>query len=525
MSLTTRCPACGTRFHVVPDQLRISDGWVRCGSCREVFDARHSLQPPPPVQHAAAPYTSPPPSLTPQTSASPSLDGSSPAQHLPFLTHRLPTPTQPPSPTDAAHTHAHSTTDDDPGGDPDGDETTPAAHTLPPFPLPELPSLELEPPPPAPTPELPTLELPTLELPSLDLPPLPPATTDTPLATPAPETPPSPEPGHAVPPPAPGPDEDADMATDTDAQAGADIDMGVHNPGPQTLQPPGQPTAIELDFDLSRPASQPTDLAPADTTPALPPVQPPITPPNAKTEAAVPPIPSDTHTVPAAETEPAAAPNVAPNVTPDTATEAATEPPPNAPPPATPLQTASPDTTAALQESPAALPGFMLQARRKAWWNQPWIRFVMGMLVMLLPFFLVLQILFHERHTIAAWRPQWRPALEVMCVTLACEMRHHRDIDAVVVTGSSFAESDQPGRYQLDLSIRNQSGALLATPAVELTLTDAQEQTLVRKIIPPTHLGAPPELAAHTEWSGTLTLTTTGLPSPVTGYTVLLFYP
>lgn len=44
MSLITRCPACDTLFKVVPDQLRISDGWVRCGQCDEVFDANAHLQ-------------------------------------------------------------------------------------------------------------------------------------------------------------------------------------------------------------------------------------------------------------------------------------------------------------------------------------------------------------------------------------------------------------------------------------------------------------------------------------------------
>ena len=67
MSLITCCPSCATRFRVVPDQLRISDGWVRCGRCQEVFDAAAALQeqqeaalaapqpavppPPPPPQH------------------------------------------------------------------------------------------------------------------------------------------------------------------------------------------------------------------------------------------------------------------------------------------------------------------------------------------------------------------------------------------------------------------------------------------------------------------------------------------
>lgn len=39
MSLATRCPACSTVFRVVQDQLRVSEGWVRCGRCSEVFNA------------------------------------------------------------------------------------------------------------------------------------------------------------------------------------------------------------------------------------------------------------------------------------------------------------------------------------------------------------------------------------------------------------------------------------------------------------------------------------------------------
>jgi predicted Zn finger-like uncharacterized protein len=45
MSLITRCPACQTLFKVVPDQLRISEGWVRCGQCGEAFDASLRLLP------------------------------------------------------------------------------------------------------------------------------------------------------------------------------------------------------------------------------------------------------------------------------------------------------------------------------------------------------------------------------------------------------------------------------------------------------------------------------------------------
>ena len=43
MSLVTRCPTCGTMFKVVPDQLRVSEGWVRCGRCSQVFNALEGL--------------------------------------------------------------------------------------------------------------------------------------------------------------------------------------------------------------------------------------------------------------------------------------------------------------------------------------------------------------------------------------------------------------------------------------------------------------------------------------------------
>ncbi|MDI1244240.1 MAG: zinc-ribbon and DUF3426 domain-containing protein [Rhodoferax sp.] len=43
MNLIARCPACQTSYRVVPDQLRVSDGWVRCGHCAEVFDASVQL--------------------------------------------------------------------------------------------------------------------------------------------------------------------------------------------------------------------------------------------------------------------------------------------------------------------------------------------------------------------------------------------------------------------------------------------------------------------------------------------------
>lgn len=74
MSLATRCTACGTIFRIVEDQLRVSDGWVRCGRCAEIFDARELLfdierDVPPPWPPAFAPAAAieptPPPAPPP----------------------------------------------------------------------------------------------------------------------------------------------------------------------------------------------------------------------------------------------------------------------------------------------------------------------------------------------------------------------------------------------------------------------------------------------------------------------------
>ncbi len=43
MALAARCPECGALFRVVADQLKLRGGLVRCGACREVFDAIGSL--------------------------------------------------------------------------------------------------------------------------------------------------------------------------------------------------------------------------------------------------------------------------------------------------------------------------------------------------------------------------------------------------------------------------------------------------------------------------------------------------
>lgn len=68
--LVTRCPACRTAFRLVADQLRLRQGLVRCGKCDTVFDAReHLIEVPAAPTPAAAPTSSPASTPTPAPAA------------------------------------------------------------------------------------------------------------------------------------------------------------------------------------------------------------------------------------------------------------------------------------------------------------------------------------------------------------------------------------------------------------------------------------------------------------------------
>ncbi len=95
-NLATRCPSCGTVFRVVPDQLRVSSGWVRCGRCSGVFDATDALfdtehgMPVPRLEPMAAdgnlqpyPPSQPPQSPQPPHPPLPAVDAAIPATLAP----------------------------------------------------------------------------------------------------------------------------------------------------------------------------------------------------------------------------------------------------------------------------------------------------------------------------------------------------------------------------------------------------------------------------------------------------------
>ena len=159
-------------------------------------------------------------------------------------------------------------------------------------------------------------------------------------------------------------------------------------------------------------------------------------------------------------------------------------------------------------------------------WHKTWIRTSLGLVSVALSLLLVLQMAVQERDRLATLLPQVKPALEAVCVYLNCTVSTLRQIDSVVVESSSFSKI-RNGTYRLNLAIKNNAPYELAMPALELTLTDAQDQPLLRRVLLGTEININNKLSANSEWNGSVEL---GMrPSVgadrVVGYRVLAFYP
>jgi predicted Zn finger-like uncharacterized protein len=369
MSMITGCPACGTMFKVVPDQLKISEGWVRCGHCSEVFDAAAHLQAAAPAGAAQAASQAQPPS-TPQAQ-SPAADAAGEPQEplqLQWLLQREDVPST--FPADAASQAERGAAD-----------LAPQA----PFEQDEVPDSGWE-----------------------------------------------------------------------RAPAAA---------SPHASGPPSAVTARAPDAAASDSGYPPMDFLREEMDSQLPPHE------RASTWR----------------------------------------------------REESDEDDAPLEDL-----GFLRQARRQAFWRRPAVRLLLAAVALLLAALLGGQWLLHERDRLAAAQPQWRPWLVQLCAALGCSIGPPRRIDALMIDSSGFVRLRGSDAYRLSFTVRNQASQPVALPALELTLTDAQDQPVVRRVLSPRELGAPAEtLAANGDWSGSVALAVNanGSSGRISGYRLLAFYP
>jgi predicted Zn finger-like uncharacterized protein len=156
---------------------------------------------------------------------------------------------------------------------------------------------------------------------------------------------------------------------------------------------------------------------------------------------------------------------------------------------------------------------------------------VLGIAIaLLLAVLLAGQALYAYRTQIAAHYPASRPLLERLCRIAHCEVGLPKAADQLVIESSDLQAVDaaKPNLIQLAASVRNKAAIDVAFPAIEVTLTDAQERPLARRVLLPDQYLAGGKsvgtgLRAGEDFSIRLTLDTTEL-RPV-GYRLYLFYP
>ena len=204
------------------------------------------------------------------------------------------------------------------------------------------------------------------------------------------------------------------------------------------------------------------------------------------------------------------------------------EPTPQPQPEPAKVQTSSPRPSAPIEPEPQLDDlSFVRQAQRKAFWQSQIVR--AGLLVTLfgLSLLLALQVVLHDRDWLASSDPALRPLLVRMCDTLNCSVSAARQIDSIVIDSSAFNRL-RGDAYRLSVSLKNQSNVELAMPALELTLTDGQDQAVLRRVLLPDDLPTQPSvIAPSSEWSGSMTITvaTGGNLPRIAGYRLLAFYP
>ena len=177
----------------------------------------------------------------------------------------------------------------------------------------------------------------------------------------------------------------------------------------------------------------------------------------------------------------------------------------------------------ALDESDLEL-SFVRHARRRAFWSGAGVRAGLFVTVLVLLLGLAAQIGLHERARLTALWPQSRAFWTFACGYLQCTVGTYRDMSAVVVDGSSFNRV-QGERYQFALTLRNRAALPVEAPAIELTLTDTEDQPVLRRILMPAELTVPNPLRPGAEWSAVIPMSIPNSGPRIAGYRVLAFYP
>ncbi len=103
--------------------------------------------------------------------------------------------------------------------------------------------------------------------------------------------------------------------------------------------------------------------------------------------------------------------------------------------------------------------------------------------IILLTLTLIGQTIFHFRGVIALTTPSTRPALAALSAALGTDIPLPKHVDLVSIEASDL--QSEPGRNKLlalQATLRNRASYAQAYPAIELTLTDTADKSIVRRV-------------------------------------------
>jgi hypothetical protein len=104
----------------------------------------------------------------------------------------------------------------------------------------------------------------------------------------------------------------------------------------------------------------------------------------------------------------------------------------------------------------------------------------------LLALALAMQVAYHYRGEVAMLLPETKLLAERICEELGCEVPLPRRVDLLGIESSDLqADSAHPSVMVLTATLRNRAGYIQAFPALELTLTNIQNQTIARRVLMP----------------------------------------
>jgi predicted Zn finger-like uncharacterized protein len=170
--------------------------------------------------------------------------------------------------------------------------------------------------------------------------------------------------------------------------------------------------------------------------------------------------------------------------------------------------------------------GFVRQARRQEFWRRPGVRAALVLLLVVLAALLAGQVMYRDRDRLAVSSPALRPWLARMCAVLRCRLGPPLQIDAIAIETSTFNKV-RADTYRLNVTLKNQAANEVAMPSLELTLTDSQDQPVVRRVLQPAEFAPGRAALPSGDWSTSVAVAVdaNGGAGRIAGYRLLAFYP